>query len=216
MSFENTITDVWIIEDNLAYSNTISNLINKTEGMKCSQVFNMCENAIKEEMNNCFPDVILLDIGLPGMNGIKCINKIKEIEKNIHIIILSVYDDNDNLFNALCEGASGYLLKDSSPEKIVASIKEVQLGGAPMSMTIANKVLKMFSGFKPQKKDYGLTEREEEILQLIVDGLTKHQIADKLFLSFHTVNTHIKNIYSKLHVHTKSGVITKVFRENII
>jgi DNA-binding NarL/FixJ family response regulator len=176
----------------------------------------MCENAIKEEMNNCFPDVILLDIGLPGMNGIKCINKIKEIEKNIHIIILSVYDDNDNLFNALCEGASGYLLKDSSPEKIVASIKEVQLGGAPMSMTIANKVLKMFSGFKPQKKDYGLTEREEEILQLIVDGLTKHQIADKLFLSFHTVNTHIKNIYSKLHVHTKSGVITKVFRENII
>ncbi len=216
MKNNNTEIDVWIIEDNLAYSNTISNLINKTEEMKCSYVFNMCENAIKEEVKDNLPDVILLDIGLPGMNGIKCIKKIKEIDSRINIIILTVYDDNDNLFNALCEGASGYLLKDSSPEKIITSIKEVELGGAPMSMTIANKVLKMFSGFKPRKKDYGLTEREVEILQLIVDGLTKQQIAEKLFLSFHTVNTHIKNIYSKLHVHSKSRAITKVFRENLI
>jgi len=212
---ENNI-NVWLIEDNLAYSNTISNLINHTEGMKCSHVFNMCEDLLNKKLLEELPDVILLDIGLPGINGIQCIDKIKKLSQNIYIVILTVYDDNEKLFNALCAGASGYLLKDSSPEKIISSIKEVRLGGAPMSMTIANKVLKMFSNFKPQKKDYGLTEREIEILQCIVDGLTKQQIAEKLFLSFHTVNTHIKNIYNKLHVHSKSGVVTKVFKENII
>ena len=208
--------NVWLIEDNLAYSNTISKLINNTEGMICSKVFSMCEDSINQSKNKDLPDVILLDIGLPGINGIQCIGKIKQLSKHIQIVILSVYDDNDKLFDALCAGASGYLLKDSSPEKIIASIKEVQLGGAPMNMLIANKVLRMFSNFKPKKSDYGLTDREREILQYIVDGLTKQQIADKLFLSFHTVNTHIKNIYNKLHVHSKSGAVTKAFKENII
>ncbi|MBK7107245.1 MAG: response regulator transcription factor [Ignavibacteriae bacterium] len=210
------IIRVWLIEDNEAYSKTISNLINKSDGMKCSHIFTMCEDSVKENYQNELPDVILLDIGLPGINGIKCIEKIKNISDEIYIIILTVYDDNEKLFDALCAGASGYLLKDSSPEKIIASIKEVLLGGAPMNMSIANKVLKMFTQFKPKKNDYGLTEREIEILQFLVDGFTKQQISEKLFLSFHTVNTHIKNIYNKLHVHSKSGVVTKVFKENII
>ena len=211
-----SIINVWLIEDNLPYSNTISKLINNTQGMKCSKVFNMCEDSIKKINIDDLPHVVLLDIGLPGMNGIQCIGKLKQISSSIQIVILTVYDDNEKLFDALCSGASGYLLKDSSPEKIISSIKEVQLGGAPMNMLIANKVLKMFSKFKPKKSDYGLTEREREILQYIVDGLTKQQIADKIFLSFHTVNTHIKNIYNKLHVHSKSGAVSKVFKENII
>ncbi|MFA7289239.1 MAG: response regulator transcription factor, partial [Melioribacteraceae bacterium] len=109
-----------------------------------------------------------------------------------------------------------YLLKDSSPSKIIEAIEEVLSGGAPMSMQIAHKVLDIFSNLKPKKNDYGLTEREKGILKLMVTGLTKQQIADQLFLSFHTVNTHLKNIYVKLHVNTKSGAITKAFKENLI
>ena len=210
------LINVWLIEDNLAYSTTISKLINGTDGMKCSKVFHMCEDSMENYSAEELPDVVLLDIGLPGINGIQCISKIKEFSTDIQIVILTVYDDNEKLFDALCSGASGYLLKDSSPDKIISSIKEVQLGGAPMNMLIANKVLKMFSNFKQKKSDYGLTHREREILQYIVDGLTKQQIADKVFLSFHTVNTHIKNIYNKLHVHSKSGAVTKAFKENII
>ncbi|MBK8947036.1 MAG: response regulator transcription factor [Ignavibacteriae bacterium] len=209
-------TNVWLIEDNTAYSKTISNLINKTDDVKCSQVFNSCEDSLSKNILDELPDVVLLDIGLPGINGIKCIEKLKQLSNEILIVILTVYDDNEKLFDALCAGASGYLLKDSSPEKIISAIKEVQLGGAPMNMSIANKVLKLFTRFKPIKNDYGLTERETEILQLIVDGLTKQQISERLFLSFHTVNTHIKNIYNKLHVHSKSGAVSKVFKENLI
>ncbi len=207
---------VWLVEDNLSYSKTITNLINQTSGMCCPFSFNMCEDAISNFNENNPPHVILLDIGLPGMSGIQGIAKFKQLSPETHIVILTVYDDNEKLFNALCAGASGYLLKDSSPEKIINSIKEVFMGGAPMNMQIANKVLKMFSKFKPSTTDYGLTEREIEILQYIVQGLTKQSIADKLFLSFHTVNTHIKNIYNKLHVHTRSGVVSKVYKENII
>jgi DNA-binding NarL/FixJ family response regulator len=160
--------------------------------------------------------VILLDIGLPGMSGIKGIEKFKEISPSTLIVILTVYDDSDKVFDALCAGASGYLLKDSTPEKIIDSIKEVLAGGAPMNMKIAHKVLELFAQFKKKKADYGLTEREKEILQHTVAGLTKQQIADKLFLSFHTVNTHLKNIYIKLHVNTLSGVVSKVYKENIL
>jgi len=158
----------------------------------------------------------MLDIGLPGMSGITGIEKFKTISPSTQILILTVYDDHDNVFDALCAGASGYLLKDSSPEKIIEAIKEILAGGAPMNMKIAHKVLDMFTHLKPKKNDYGLTEREKEILQFIISGLTKQQIADKLFLSFHTVNTHVKNIYTKLHVSTRAGVISKVYKENLL
>ena len=162
-----------------------------------------------------YPDVILLDIGLPGMSGIKGIQKFKSYSDEIHIVILTIYEDNDTVFDALCEGAHGYLLKDSTQEKIVESIREVLSGGAPLNLRIAQKVLQLFSKIKTRKSDYGLSDREKEILQYIVSGLTKQQIADKLFLSFHTVNTHIKNIYKKLEVNTKAAVVSKAFRENL-
>ena len=217
-SKETTIQNVaiWIIEDNLRYRKTLSGLFNRTEGMKCVHVFSTCEEALKILAVEPSPDVIMLDIGLPGMSGIVGIEKIKAVNPKIHIIILTIYDDNDKVFNALCAGASGYLLKDSSLEKIIDSIKEVIAGGAPMNMQIAHKVLEIFSSFKSKKFDYGLTEREKEILQYIVKGITKQQIADQLFLSFHTVNTHIKKIYLKLHVNTRSGVVSKVYKENLL
>ena len=207
---------IWLVEDNKRYRKTLAGLIDRTSGLVCPQSFSSCEEALEEVQAAEKPDVILLDIGLPGMSGIAGIAKFKEFLPVTHILILTVYDDNVNLFEALCAGASGYLLKDSAPEKIIDSIQEVLAGGAPMNMKIAHKVLEMFTHFKPKKTDYGLTEREKEILQLLIAGLTKQQIGDKLFISFHTVNTHLKNIYGKLHVNTRTGAVSKVYKENLL
>lgn len=213
---ENRINDIWLVEDNTRYSKSLAGLINSTAGMTCSFTFGSCEAAIERLRKEIPPDVILLDIGLPGISGITGIEKFKEISPSTLIVILTIYDDNDKVFDALCAGASGYLLKDSPPEKIIESIKEVIAGGAPMNMKIAHKVLEIFAQLKKKKQDYGLTEREKEILHYIVDGLTKQQIAEKLFLSFHTVNTHLKNIYHKLHVNSVSGAVSKVYKENLL
>jgi len=207
---------IWVVEDNLRYRKSLSGLINRTPGMQCPRTFASCEEALMVLYTDRTPKVILLDIGLPGMSGIEGIEQFKQLLPAIHIVILTVYDDNDKVFNALCAGASGYLLKDSSPDKIITSIKEVLAGGAPMNMPIAHKVLEMFAQFKPKKSDYGLTDREKEILQHMVAGLTIQQIADKLFLSFHTVNSHLKNIYTKLHVNTRSSAVSKVYKENLL
>ncbi|MCK9407843.1 MAG: response regulator transcription factor [Bacteriovoracaceae bacterium] len=207
---------IWVIEDNLRYRKSLSGLINRTPGMQCPELFGTCEDALDILDVDSAPNVLLLDIGLPGMSGLDGIEKFKALIPSIHIIILTVYDDNDKVFKALCAGVSGYLLKDSSPEKIIDSIKEVLAGGAPMNMPIARKVLAMFSQFKVKKSDYGLTEREKEILQRMVSGLTKQQIADILFLSFHTVSSHLKNIYTKLHVNTRSGAVSKAYKENLL
>lgn len=215
-TLENHSTNIWLVEDNVQYRKSLAGLISSTEGMICPQTFGTCEDAINVLLKESPPEVILLDIGLPGMSGIKGIEKFKEISPSTLIVILTVYDDSDKVFDALCAGASGYLLKDSPPEKIIDSIKEVLAGGAPMNMKIAHKVLELFAQFKKKKTDYGLTDREKEILQHTVAGLTKQQIADKLFLSFHTVNTHLKNIYTKLHVNTLSGAVSKVYKENIL
>jgi len=207
---------IWMVEDNLRYRTTLTNLINHTAGMSCPHAFARCEEALDNLQTCSAPAIILLDIGLPGINGIEGLQKFKERAPSTHVIMLTVYDDNDKVFSALCAGASGYLLKDSTPDKIIASIEEVLAGGAPMNMQIARKVLEMFTRMKPARSDYGLTDREKEILQHLVAGLTKQQIADHLFLSFHTVNTHCKNIYSKLHVNTISGAISKAYKENLI
>jgi DNA-binding NarL/FixJ family response regulator len=208
--------DVWLVEDNAHFRRSMRWLINRTPGMQCTQAFESCEEALVKLKEEILPELILLDINLPGMSGIQGIEKIKSISPGIQIIILTVYDDNEKVFDALCAGASGYLLKDSSPEKIISSMEEALAGGAPMSMPIARKVLEIFSQLKPKKADYGLTAREKELLQLVTSGLTRQQIADKLFISFHTVTTHLKNIYSKLHVNSKSGAVSKVYKENIL
>jgi len=206
--------DIWLVEDNSRYRKSLAAVISGAPGMVCTHAFPSCEEAL-EVMKDEVPDIILLDIGLPGMSGIKGIRQFRDLAPGIHIVILTIYDDNDTVFDALCEGASGYLLKDSTQEEIVSSIREVLAGGAPLNMRIAHKVLQFFARSKPRRPDYGLTERELEILQYIVSGNTKQEIADKLFLSFHTVNTHIKNIYKKLHVSTKAAAVSKVFKENL-
>jgi DNA-binding NarL/FixJ family response regulator len=134
----------------------------------------------------------------------------------IEILVFSVFDDNDRVFNAICAGASGYLLKTSNMTEIPEAIREVVAGGAPMNARIARRVLEMFSKVAPSNKDYGLTVRETEVLDQMVEGLTKKEIADQLDLSFHTVDKHIRGIYSKLHVNTMTGAVAKALKEGLL
>ncbi len=208
---------IWIVEDNPHFRQTMKNLLNQSEGFACNFAFSSCEDSLIEMENTAeLPAVILLDIGLEGMSGIEGIIKFKEISPSTHIIMLTIYDDKNSVFEALCAGASGYLIKGSTPESVIEAIKEVLSGGAPMNMHIAKKVIEMFKQLNTPRSNYGLTAREKEILNLLVTGMNKKQIAEKLFVSFHTINTHIKNIYEKLHVNTRGGLVAKAFRERLI
>ncbi len=214
----NTVANIslWLVEDNRHFQQTMFSLINESDGFECAFAFDSCEEALEKLKNAAPPEVILLDIGLKGMNGIEGVKKFKEITPATHIIMLTIQDDSNTVFEALCAGASGYLLKDSSPERVIESVKEVIAGGVSMNAHIAKKIVDMFKQLNPPKGNYRLTEREKEILSFLVTGLSKKQIADKLFISFHTVNTHIKNIYEKLHVNTRAGVISKAFKEKLV
>ena len=209
--------DVIIIEDNELLRDSLKEAINKSSDINCNYTFSSGEAALaivqKEEL---VPEIILLDIGLPGMNGIQLIPELKRLTPSSKIIIITVHDDDENIFNAICAGASGYLLKDLSAEKIVTSINEVMNGGAPMNSHIAKKVLNMFKDQNVKSNGYDLSEREKEILSHLVDGLSKKQIAEKIFLSHHTVDSHIRNIYTKLEVHSRSSAISKAIKEKLL
>lgn len=207
---------VWLVEDNVHYQRMLSELINESEEIICARTFISCEEALEALRSEEPPQVILLDNGLPGMSGVEGLSKFKSMSPSSYIIMLTAHEDSDIVFQALCSGASGYLLKDSSPEKVIEAVKEVLAGGAPMNMQIAKKVVDMFAAFVPQKGEYGLTDREKDILKLLVEGHTKRKIADELFISFHTVNTHLKNIYSKLQVNSRSKAISKAFKEKLL
>jgi len=209
--------DVIIIEDNELLRDSLKEAINKSGQISCLNSFGSGETALdliaKDEL---VPDIILLDIGLPGMNGIELIPELKRLSPSSKIIIITVHDDDENVFNAICAGASGYLLKDLSSEKIVNSINEVMNGGAPMNSHIAKKVLSMFRDQNVKSNGYSLSEREKEILGQLVEGLSKKQIAEKLFLSHHTVDSHLRNIYAKLEVHSRSSAISKAIKEKLL
>lgn len=214
---KNSITDIIIIEDNTVFRDTLQSVIMKSAGKECNHSFPSGETALREiETNELVPDIILLDIGLPGKDGISIIPELRRLTPSSKIIIITVYDDDENVFNAICAGASGYLLKDQTPEDIINSINEVLNGGASVNPHIAKRVLNMFRDQNRSDSDYGLSEREKEILGLLVEGLSKKQISGKIFLSHHTIDSHIRNIYSKLEVHSKSSAITKAIREKLI
>jgi len=209
--------DVIIIEDNELLRDSLKEAINKSSDINCKHTFSSGEAALDLiEKDELVPDIILLDIGLPGINGIELIPGLKRLSPSSKIIIITVHDDDENVFNAICAGASGYLLKDMSSEKIVTSINEVMNGGAPMNLHIAKKVLTMFRDQNVKSDGYDLSERENEILSLLVEGLSKKQIAEKIFLSHHTVDSHIRNIYVKLEVHTRGSAVSKAIKEKLL
>ncbi|MER3524803.1 MAG: DNA-binding response regulator [Ignavibacteria bacterium] len=207
---------VWMVEDDAFYRNTIAALLNETRGFSCTGRFSTVEESLAAIKNGDVPELVLMDIGLPGISGIEGVRRIKALSPATYVIILTIKETDQDVFNAICAGADGYLLKNSTPEEIIQAIHEVQRGGAPMNAQIARKVLSMFTRFVLPNADYGLSNRERDILRLLTEGLTKRQIAEKLFLAYYTIDTHIKNIYSKLQVHSRSEAVAKALKEKLL
>jgi DNA-binding NarL/FixJ family response regulator len=201
---------VWLVEDNHTFRNTIARVLNQVPGLQCPHDFPNSEDALEMLAAGTVPDVVLVDVELPGMNGIEAVRRIKSMSPASRIIMLTVFDDHDKIFKAICAGASGYLLKT-----IVESIHEVYAGGAPMTPRVARSVLEMFGRLMVPAHDYGLTAREQMILELMTQGLIKKEVADQLSLSYHTVDTHLRNIYAKLHVNTRGGAVAKALKERL-
>ena len=210
---------IWLIEDNEVFRRNVQRVINGLEEMVCDGSYDSAESTFAALQNNPAPDVILLDVQLPGIDGIAALSKFKEIIPDTRVIILTVFDDASKIFRAVCAGASGYVLKASGTDKIGESIRQVMRGGAPMTPEVAKKVLDAFahSDLMPGTEgDYGLTAREQEILRLLAEGLLKKEIADALSISVNTVSTHLRRVYDKLHVNTNTGAVAKALREGII
>lgn len=208
---------VVVVEDNDSIREGLKILIDGTDDYSCIASFSECETMLKN-IKKLNPDVLLMDIELPGMNGIEGIKKVKLIFQDLAILILTIYEENDLIFDALCAGACGYLVKKTPPSRLLEAIREVHEGGAPMSSHIARKVIDFFQK-KPissQKSNYDLTPREKEILTGLVEGHNFKAIADSLFISIETVRFHFRNIYKKLHVHSQSEAVAKAIKEGLI
>ncbi len=208
---------VWLIEDHADSRRVLARVLNRAPTTQCPCAFASCEEALDALRSNPLPDVILLDVGLPGMNGIEGIPHLKALSPATHVIMLTVFDDQEKVFNAICAGASGYLLKTDDEEAIAGAIHEVLQGGAPINPRIARLVLEKFASQAARPAhDYGLSDREREVLELMVQGLVKKEIADRLNLSYHTVDNHLRNIYTKLQVHTRGGAVAKALSEHLV
>ncbi len=207
---------VAIVEDVRSLREGLSMLIDGTEGFRCIGAFRTMEEALERIARN-MPDVALIDIGLPGMSGIEGMRLLKERHPSLTVLMLTVYDDDDRIFNALCAGACGYLLKKTPPARLLENIKEATTGGAPMSPEIARRVIQLFREIHPpERAECDLTPHETRVLKLLVEGHNYKTAAAKLGVSFNTICFHIKSIYEKLQVHSKSEAVAKALRHRLI
>lgn len=208
---------VWVVEDHALLRDSLREVIEGSAVGK-TQVFDSCEEALDSIDGDGAgePAVIVLDIGLPGMSGIDGIRQFKERLPLVEIIMFTVFDDRARIYDAICAGASGYLLKSESPERIATAVEEVLRGGSPMTPEIARMVLERFSRLEPASSEIQLSEREREVLRSMVDGLAKKEIADRLDLSIHTIDNYVRRIYRKLHVNTLGGAVAKALREGLV
>jgi DNA-binding NarL/FixJ family response regulator len=209
------MTKVLIYEDNPQLREGLSILINGSTGFEVLAAYKNC-NSVVDEVAAFKPDVVLMDIDMPGTNGIQGLKAIREQNTDVKVLMLTVFDDNKNVFEAIKSGANGYILKKTQPAKLLEYIEEAHNGGAPMSSSIATQVLKMFSQIQhPVHEEYNLTEREKNVLQLLVNGYSYKMIAAEMFIAIDTVRSHIKKIYEKLHVNSKSEAVAKAFKNNM-
>jgi DNA-binding NarL/FixJ family response regulator len=206
---------ILIYEDNAQLRESITALISLSSDFSLSGSFG---NVLKveEQVQNLYPEVILMDIDLPGMNGIEAVKKIRTFNTDVAIIMLTVFDDNQHVVEAICAGASGYLLKMHIPEKLLDSVKEVNSGGAPMSPCIARMVIHKLQQFPEKVNDYQLTPREKEILLSLSQGNSYKLIASQYQISIDTVRTHIKHIYEKLQVRSQTEAVSKAINEKLV
>ncbi|HTF37779.1 MAG TPA: response regulator transcription factor [Blastocatellia bacterium] len=211
-----TVIKVAIIEDQRDIRECLTFLINGTEGYSCTGSYRSMEEAL-DGIGHQLPDVVLSDIGLPGMDGIEGARILKEQYPNLLLLMLTVYDDDERIFDAMCAGASGYLLKKTPPARLIESLREAVQGGAPMSPEVARRVITLFREIRPpERADYELTPHETRVLKLFVEGHNYKTAAAELGVSVNTVNFHVRSIYEKLQVHTRSEAVAKALLNRLV
>jgi len=207
---------VAIIEDQARIRDGLRALIDGTDGYCCSGTFASMEEALPR-IRSELPDVVLVDIGLPGMSGIEGIRILKDASPSLAFVVLTVYDDDKRIFDALCAGARGYLLKNTPPARLLECLREVIEGGAPMSPEVARRVIDLFQQIQqPITPEHGLTPHEMRLVKLLVEGHNYQTAAAELHVSVNTIRFHMRSIYSKLHVHSKAEAVSKALRTRII
>ena len=213
---EPDIIKVAIIEDRREIRDGLGMLINGTEGFKCSGAYRSMEDALAR-IGSDLPNVALCDIGLPGMSGIEGMRILKEQFPNLLLLMLTVYDDDERIFDALCAGACGYLLKKTPPAKLLEGLREAVNGGSPMSPEVARRVIALFRDIRPpERADYELTPHETRLLKLLVEGHNYKTAALELNVSINTISFHMRHIYEKLQVHSKSEAVAKALRDRLV
>jgi DNA-binding NarL/FixJ family response regulator len=207
---------VVIVEDNKIINQSLASLLNRSKGFRCAGAFYDCESMLKEivQLN---PDILLMDIKLPGMNGIEGVKRVKTLKPDLNILMLTIHEENDLIFEALCAGACGYLVKKTQPDRLLEAIEEAYEGGAPMSSHIARKVTTFFQDTKKLSPNATvLTDREQEILVELIKGQTYYAIAMTLNISKDTVRFHMKKIYRKLHVHSQAEAVSEAIKKGYV
>ncbi len=213
---EQAVIRVWLVEDQHGIRNSLTALVSATPGFECSGSFGSMEAAL-EALAGQPPHVALVDIGLPGMSGIEGVRRLRDFRPEICSLILTVYDDDDRIMEALCAGANGYLLKDTPPVRLLEAIRDSAAGGSPMSPEVARRVVELFRRVQPPPKaDYQLTPHEARILNLLVRGETCKTAAGKLGVTVNTISYHVRHIYEKLHVHSRSEVVARALQRGLV
>ncbi|HEY5233133.1 MAG TPA: response regulator transcription factor [Verrucomicrobiae bacterium] len=203
---------VSIVEDSDKLRETLVRVLNRADGFSCVSDYANAEDALKD-LPQAKPDVVLMDINLPGMNGVECVRQLKKIVPEIQVMMLTVYEDTENIFDALAAGANGYMLKRTAGKELLEAIDEVKRGGSPMTTHIARKVVQSFQrSAAAAAQTESLSEREQQVLDLLSQGLMYKEIADKLQISYETVHTYIRRIYEKLQVRTRTEAVAKFLR----
>ena len=204
-------TTVSIVEDNDQLRGTLARVLHRAEGFRCLNQYASAEAAL-EGLPKEPPNVVLMDINLPAMNGVECVRRLKPLLPDTQVIMLTVYEDTENIFNALAAGASGYMLKRTSSAELLDAIREVLRGGSPMTAHIARKVVQSFQRAAPSPQAESLSQREQEVLDCLSQGFLYKEIAEKLGISYETVHTYIRRIYEKLQVRTRTEAVAKFLR----
>ena len=207
---------VAIVEDRREIRDGLATIINGTPGFRCTGAYRSMEDAL-ERISADLPDIVLNDIGLPGMSGIDGIRILKERHPGLLLLMLTIYDDDERIFDALCAGASGYLLKNTQPARLLDALREAVAGGAPMSPEVARRVITLFREFRPpDSTKCELTPHEVRLLRLFVDGHNYRTAAAELGVTVHTISFHLRSIYEKLQVHSKSAAVGKALRQRLL
>jgi DNA-binding NarL/FixJ family response regulator len=211
------VTKIWILEDHQVFATQIRRLISGETDMVCDHHFTNADDLYEKlRFTQEKPDVLLLDVGLPRKDGIQVLTELHKVLPDLKVIILTAFDDKEKVYRAICNGASGYLLKTADPDEILTGIRDVIHGASALSSPIAKMILEGFSRYGPVDEVEQLTSREEDVLRLLVQGLIKKEIADKLVISQHTVDMHLRSVYRKLHVRTQTEAVSKAIRQGLV